>query len=203
VGTESIQRLFEHQVTSRGERTAILSQGDVVSYRDLNHQANAVARHLIASGFRRGSHAVVRMPRGVDLAVVLLAILKGGGSYTWFDPASSPDGYPSAVSIRVGRLANEDRFVGVDLARVLADRAHANPNLPIVTRGSDIACVLPDTDGSPAVLVPHGTIASLVERQMPQASRWTGEAGALDLWLGLMSGATVTVDDQSSQVAAA
>ena len=203
MATVSIPRVIERQAAACGERTAILNRGETVSYRELNQQANAVARSLIASGFRRGGHAVVRMPRGVDLAIVLLAILKAGGSYTWFDPASCPDGYPPGVSMRHGRHAGEERFASVDVSRLLACRAQTNSNLPVVTRGSDIACVLPDMDGSPAVLVPHSTIASMMDRPVPQAGRWAGEAGALDLWVGLMSGATVTVDDQPAQVAAA
>ena len=201
--TVSIPRVVERQAATCGERTAILNRGEAVSYRELNQRANAVARSLIGSGFRRGGHAVVRMPRGADLAVVLLAVLKAGGSYTWFDSASCPDGYPPGVSMRRGRHADEERFASVDVSRLLACRAQTSSNLPVVTRGSDIACVLPDMDGSPAVLVPHGTIASMMDRPVLEAGRWSGDAGALDLWVGLMSGATVTVDDQPAQVAAA
>lgn len=202
VPTPSVPRLIELQVASRGDRIAIRTPSHAVSYRDLNQQANAVARQLMASGFRRGGCAEVRMPRGVDLAVVLLAILKAGGSYTWFDPELPPDGGPTGVALRVGRHDTE-RFVTLDVSRVLADRVQPTPNLPIVTRGSDLACVLPDTDGSPAVLVPHATIASLVDRPPPENGRWTGAAGALDLWPGLMSGATVTVEHRRAQDVAA
>jgi hypothetical protein len=202
VATVSISRLVERQVAACGERNAILNQGETVTYRELNGRANAVARALIAAGFRRGGYAVVCMPRGIDLAVVLLAILKAGGSYTWLDPASGPDGYPSGISIRVGRHTAEDEFQTIDVNRLLGAGAQLTPNLPILSRGSDIACVLPDADGTPAVLVPHGTIASMIDRPLPQAGRWAGEAGAVDLWLGLISGATVTVDDQPAVAAA-
>ena len=137
------------------------------------------------------------MPRSGDLAIVLLAVLKAGGSYTWFDPASAPDGYPPGLSIGGGRHGREDQFLSLDVSRLLADHAQPNPNLPIVTRGSDIACVLPDTDGAPAVLVPHATITSLMKVPARHVGRWAGEVGALDLWVGLMSGATVSVDDRA------
>jgi nonribosomal peptide synthetase DhbF len=203
VTTVSVQRLIEQQAAVRGERTAILNQGETISYRELNHRANVVARYLMTRGFRRGGHAIAHMPRGIELAVVLLAVLKAGGTYTWFDPAMSSTGYPRGVSIQVDRSGSDEPFLYVDVGGLLAEPAQQNPNLPIVTRGSDTACVLHDIDGTAAVLVPHATIASLVDRRVPDAGRWTGEAGALDLWLGLMSGVMVTVEERPEQSAAA
>ncbi len=203
MGTISIQRLIEQHAAAHGDRTAILDQHETVSYRELNARANGVARRLMASGFRRSAYAIVRMPRGIDLAVVLLGVLKAGGSYTWFDPATCGDRCPAGVSFRTSRHRADERFLSVDLGCLLANRTQPNPNLPILTRGSDIACVLTDADGSAAVLVPHATIASLVDRALPFAGRWTGEAGAVDLWLGLMSGEAVAVDDQPAHAAVA
>lgn len=201
--TTSIQRLVEHQAAACGERLAIEAPGESVSYRELNQYANAVARQLMASGFRRAGYAVVRMPRGVELAAVLLGVLKAGGSYTWFDPSASA-AWPEGISMRVCRRAGEDQFETVDIRRALgAGRAQPGPNLPIVTRGSDIACVLPDSNGTPAMLVPHATVVALAERRVRHTGRWDGAAGALDLWLGLMSGGTITVDHQSAHIAAA
>lgn len=197
----SIQRIVEQQAAIFADRTAVDSRDGAITYRQLNQHANALARHLIASGFRRGGYAVVCMPRGIDLAAVLLAILKAGGSYTWFDPIVG-GGFPPGVSIRVSRQGGAEQFLHVDVSRPTRELGQAGPNLPIVTRGSDIACVLPDTDGAPAVLVPHGTVTSLVGRAASDVARWDGAAGALDLWLGLMSGATIVLDDQAQAAAA-
>ena len=41
-----------------------------------------MARQLMAAGFRRGMRAQVKMAPSVNLAVVLLAILKAGGCYS-------------------------------------------------------------------------------------------------------------------------
>jgi non-ribosomal peptide synthetase component F len=201
VATISIHRLVEQHAATVGRRAAIVNGRDAVSYRDLNQRANVVARHLIASGFRRGSHALVRMPRGIDLAVVLLGVLKAGGSYSWLEPTASASTCPAGVSIATGRHGPEDEYLMVNVAPVLADPAQPSPNLPILTRGSDIACVLSDADGSAAVLVPHATVASLSARPGPQVAPWVGEAGALDLWAGLMTGGTVIVGDSATVAA--
>jgi hypothetical protein len=77
------------------------------------------------------------------------------------------------------------------------------PNLPLITRAEDTACVLPEADGRAAVLVPHATIALLLGHPAPERSAWSGDATALDLWLPLMAGASVSVDAAPAHVAAA
>ena len=74
------------------------------------------------------------------------------------------------------------------------------PNLPILTRGHDIACVMPQRNGQPGVLVPHSTIAALHKHPLPASFCWSPEPGALDLWIPLMAGAAVmlTADAQAA-----
>lgn len=189
--------MVEQQAAAAADRIAIQRQAESITYRQLNQQSNAVARRLIASGFRRGGYAVVCMPRGIELAIVLLAVLKAGGSYTWLEP--SRNGFPRGVSIRVRQEDGEDQFLCVDVAGAVAQSA---PNLPIVTRASDIACVLPDAEGAPAVMVPHATVVSL-SRVAVDTAVWEGSGDALDLWAALMSGATIVLADPPACFAAA
>lgn len=181
---------------------AIVDRDRSCSYRDLNYSANALARHLHAHGFRRGGHACVRLPRGLDLATTLLAILKAGGSYTWSDPERVDSSEPEGVSIAVRMDGAETRYLHLDVAFVAPERLACCPNLPILTRGTDIACVLQD-DGRPAVMVPHATITALRSRAVTHPTSWIGEPGALDLWMALMAGTTAIVEEQTAASAAA
>jgi hypothetical protein len=52
------------------------------------------------------------------------------------------------------------------------------------------------------VLVPHATIAAMPLASAQRRS-WEGSVGALDLWLGLMSGATLALGVPSAVTAAA
>lgn len=162
-----IHRRIEWQAARHAEATAIVDADHALTYRELNVRANAVARELIRRGFRRGSHARVSLPRGCDLAVVLLAILKAGGSYSWPCPVST-----------------------IPVTETEATAA-SSPNLPVLVRPSDIACVL---GGDPAsgVLVPHATIASISATEA-EVREWIADHGALDLWACLMSGGTLSV----------
>lgn len=195
----SVHRIVERQAADRGEQIAIAGPECTLTYRELNQRANGVARDLIVRGLRRGSHAVVRIQRGPHLAVVLLAILKAGASYMWVE--EDADGrWPYGVSLVDG---GDPMPVVLDAASIADAPARPAPNLPIVTRPEDIACLLPQRNRLPGVLIPHATITSLQAHPVPARSTWSGDAGALDLWLSLMAGATVTIDAAASRVAAA
>ena len=204
--TPAVHRIIEQHAALQGSAVAISDGDRAVTYRDLNYAANALARRLQASGFRRGTHAIVTMPAGIDLAVTLLAILKMGGCYTWNEPAPFAE-VPPGVSFLAGTGAHsgcrdEARYLHLDLASALAEPVACSPNLPIVTRATDTACVLPNGDGSPAALLPHATIAALRTRAIPHPTSWAAEPGALDLWMALMAGRTAVVESRAAAVAA-
>ena len=196
----SIPRLLEQHAAATGDAVALLSGPQTLTYRGLNLRANAVARRLLAHGFRRGGRVHVCRSRSVDLAVVLLGVLKAGGAYLWIDPDRTAT-WPQGVYIATGQNGSEDQYLAVDLGDVLSQTT-PTPNLPIMTRDSDIACVLADEDGAPAVLVPHSTVVSLGMRVTPETAAWTGEPGAMDLWAGLVAGATLAVHGEPVAAAA-
>lgn len=154
---------------------AVVGPATRLSYRDLNARANALARALIGVRFRRGAHAVVEMERSPELAIALLAVLKAGGAYSWIEA----DG---AATLRTEGLEP------VALAPLMSTPVVTSPNLPILTRSEDPACVLPDGLGVLSIVISHQMIVSGARF----GQNWSHEAGAFDLWTGLMSGVTVS-----------
>lgn len=200
---ESIHRVIEVNAATRGGLIAIADRDRHCSYRELNYAANGLARHLIAQGFRRGGHACVRMPRGADLATVLLAVLKAGGSYTWSDPTwIDATSQPEGVSISTGVSGAETRYLHLEVPSLLEEQFGSCPNLPILTRGTDIACVLQD-GARPAIIVPHATITALRSKAVTHPTPWAGEPGAFDLWMALMAGTTAIIEDPAAASIAA
>ena len=195
--TATIHRLIEQHAAVRANAVAVVDGDRGITYRDLNYAANGLARRLLASGFRRGAHATVTMANGIDLAVTLLAVLKLGGSYTLTEPGPFSTGSPG-LCFSVGTSGVETQYQHVDLSSALAAPVACSPNLPIVTRASDAACVLQNADGSPGVMVPHATITALQSRGIPQSAPWVGESGAFDLWMALMAGATAVVHSETA-----
>jgi acyl-CoA synthetase (AMP-forming)/AMP-acid ligase II len=198
----AVHRIIEAYAARSGDSTAISDHQITLSYRELNQRANAVARHLIAHGFRRGGIATVCLSRCAETAIVLLGVLKAGGTYILIDCDANDGQWPHGVSFAEKREGDEVRYRTVDIAPALQRTAVSSANLPIVARASDVACVIADREGAPLVLVPHATIMSLQERTVPPLAEWSGEAGALDLWAGLLNGATVTLSDRGLRSAA-
>jgi hypothetical protein len=141
------------------------------------------------------------MPRGTDLAVVLLGILKAGGSYTWPHAGLSKE---PCVSIVSGPLHTDAEPIPIDITAIIGGVVNPpSPNLPVITRGTDIACVLQGDDDEPVILVPHDALTALRHSAVAQQAIWIGEPGAFELWLGLMKGMTVVIGEQPDAVAAA
>jgi hypothetical protein len=191
----AIHRRIECRAAANGQAIAIADEGRGVSYQELNAAANAMARRLMAAGFKRGMHAHVRMAPSGELAVVLLAILKAGGCYTW---TGNPECRPEP-SIQIGRSDSERREL--PLGDVLPRGAAGGPNLPVITRETDIACLLERGAGESPVAVPHGTVMAMASLAAGERLPWAGEPGAFDLWVILMAGATAVVRQRQSAAA--
>jgi non-ribosomal peptide synthetase component F len=196
VETAAIHRIIEHHAATRGDAIAIAGDCQSVTYRYLNHRANHAARRLHAFGFRRGDVAFLRTARGVDLAVMMLAVLKAGGAYAWSRNAT----HEPSLTIARNCEASTPR-VSVDVAAVLDVDSHAAPNLPIVTRATYTAWVLPDGADGAVVLVPHATITSLRQTAAAGPRQWRGEGGGLDLLVLLVGGGTALLDDAMAAAA--
>jgi hypothetical protein len=128
------------------------------------------------------------MGPGIDLAVVLLGVLKAGGCYAWTDHRLS-----AAASVRFDRPGGGVRIL--EIGEVPPITACSGSNLPVMTRETDIACVLHEwARGGKAIAVPHATIVAMRACAAGQRSPFAGEPGAFDLWVPLMNGATAVVE---------
>jgi non-ribosomal peptide synthetase component E (peptide arylation enzyme) len=198
----AIHRIIEANAATHGEVLAIVDAHLRLSYRELNQRANATARHLLVEGFGRGRIAIVCMPRCAETAIVLLGVLKAGGTYVLMDPANAPPQWPRGISTAEKIDGNEIRYHLVNLETMLERAQRSCANLPIVVRSTDAACVIADNHGEPIILVPHATIMALRHTAAPAVTGWSAEAGALDLWAALMSGATVSLNGAALRPAA-
>jgi amino acid adenylation domain-containing protein len=81
-----LHQLFEAQVARIPDQVSLIATDARLTYRELNHRADRLARRLRSLGLGPESLAGVLMDRTADLIVTLLAIHKAGGAYAPLDP---------------------------------------------------------------------------------------------------------------------
>lgn len=135
---QCVHKWFECQVEETPDAIAVIYGAQQLSYRQLNVQANQLARHLRALGVQADTLVGICMDRSPNMIIAMLAVLKSGGGYLPLDPT-----YPRE---RI-ELMLEDSQVPVLLTqKKLADTIPTN-NLRLVcldTQQKDIASHSPE-----------------------------------------------------------
>ncbi|HCT07759.1 MAG TPA: non-ribosomal peptide synthetase, partial [Pseudomonas sp.] len=87
VGTlHAVHQLFEGQALRQPEHPALVLDDQVMSYGELNSQANRLAHYLMAQGVGLEARVGIAVERSFAMVVSLLAVLKAGGAYVPLDP---------------------------------------------------------------------------------------------------------------------
>src|SRR5450830_1390886 len=81
-----VHALFEAQAQQRPDAIALCLDEQVLTYAELNQQANQLAHYLIGQGVGPEVMVGVAVQRSFAMVVSLLAILKAGGAYVPLDP---------------------------------------------------------------------------------------------------------------------
>ncbi|EWC64293.1 Siderophore biosynthesis non-ribosomal peptide synthetase module [Actinokineospora spheciospongiae] len=191
--------LFERVAAT--DRTALVFKGEKLSYSDLNMRANRLARQLVAAGARRGDVVGVLLPRGIDFAVAVVAVVKAGAGYTVLDP-DFPDERlavvveDTGVSLVVTSTGSASR-----VRAVVEDSVGSAENLGLPLSAADVACVM-FTSGSTGrpkgVVAPHRALVGTLLGQdyatfgpdevFLQCSPVSWDAFSLEFWGALAFG---------------
>ena len=112
-----LHELFEAQARCTPDSAAIEYESGVLTYRELNQQANQLAMHLRSSGVSGEYPVGIHLERSAAMIVALLAVLKAGGTYLPLDPQ-----YPEERLLYMARKLNV-RFLLIQSA-ILDKRSH-------------------------------------------------------------------------------
>ncbi|UHA73128.1 non-ribosomal peptide synthetase [Paenibacillus sp. 481] len=83
---KTIHQMFEEQAVKTPEQVAIVGEDKQYTYRELNEQANRIARSLQQRGVKSGSVVGLMADRSPDMVAGVLGILKTGGCLVPIDP---------------------------------------------------------------------------------------------------------------------
>jgi len=218
LGAGSVPAAFEAQVARTPDAIAVEAGTETVTYAELAARVTRLARYLhtlgVAAPGRAGDQVVgVRLERGIDLVVALLAVWKAEAAYLPIDPGYPPDRVAAMLAdARASELITQ-RTLAIERGPfsqvVLDDPATATaitaspPFAPDPDPGPDQLAYVIFTSGSTGrpkgVAITHATLANHLSWAVRDlAGRGTG-GGALfssvafdlvvpNLWAPLVSG---------------
>ncbi|WP_345671168.1 non-ribosomal peptide synthetase, partial [Streptomyces similanensis] len=218
----SAPEMFQAQVARTPDAVAVVYGATELSYTELDAKANQLAHHLRGLGVGAESVVGVSLPRGVDLVVALLAVLKTGAAYVPLDPQYPAERLEfmladSGAQVVVGRgdaatelSASAVHVVRLDDAQVAGELAAAPVTAPEAAFEADGLAYIIYTSGSTGrpkgVAVSHGGVASLVAAQterfavdaasrMLQFASVSFDAAVSEVLVTLSSGARLVLSD--------
>ncbi|MEO8338251.1 MAG: amino acid adenylation domain-containing protein [Nitrospirota bacterium] len=211
-------QMFEGQVERTPDAVALSMGQDTVQYRDLNAQANQLARYLRSMNVRPGVVAGICLERSREMVIALLAVLKAGGTYVPLDPE-----YPrerlrfmaedAAVAIVLTSQDLSTRFDARSCRILCLDQEQqriaqqVDHNLPPTATSQDLAYILytSGSTGQPkGVEIPHRALVNFLcsMRQKPGCSAQdvmvsvttlSFDIAGLELYVPLLVGARVEI----------
>ncbi|MFI6024800.1 amino acid adenylation domain-containing protein [Amycolatopsis magusensis] len=194
---------FALQVARTPGAVAAIDGWDSVSYAELDRRAGHVAAALREQGCAPGEAVGVRLRRGIDLVVALVAVWRAGGAYVPLDPDHPEDRIAGIVEETGCRIVLTDESV----AGLTAAGGEA-PALPRLATAPDSPAYVIYTSGSTGrpkgVVVTHGGIANRVHwtvrthglsagDRVLQKTSLSFDAAGWEIFAPLVSGGTVVL----------
>ena len=85
LANESLIEIFLKTVQRNPHKTACVFEDSTCTYQELDSKSNGVAQRLLELNIGAGDILGVYLPRGIELHVAILGILKAGAAYIPFD----------------------------------------------------------------------------------------------------------------------
>ncbi|MFE4588363.1 amino acid adenylation domain-containing protein [Streptomyces laurentii] len=204
---EDLAVLFARQAAATPAASAAVEGDRSISYRDLDRRANHLAHALVAAGCAPDDPVAIRLPRGIDYLVTVLAVIKAGGG-----PLPLPGSAPLARQqrmvdhMRAKLLVTAEPATELTGVTVVAPSPGAAEHGPAVTTHPDLTAYTMFTSGSTgtpkAVSVPHRAVAEFVAdrawgRLRPadtlMHSPTSFDPSTFEIWLPLLTGGRVVI----------
>ncbi|WP_227870520.1 AMP-binding protein, partial [Streptomyces otsuchiensis] len=221
----TVHQLFERQAAAGPDRTAVSHGDHVLTYRELDRRAEQLSATLRARGAGTDPTAPVAvwMPRGADLVVALLAVLKSGRPYVPLDPALGRARAESVVAEAAAPILlvpapgapGTPDVPGGTIVVGVREHAPADAVIPAVPPvGPDAPCYVIYTSGSTGrpkgVVVPHRAVVNVCQWHHRRFACTPADrsallcspsfdASVLETWPALTAGASVVVADDDAR----
>ncbi|MFI7000082.1 non-ribosomal peptide synthase/polyketide synthase [Nocardia sp. NPDC050175] len=211
VAESTLVELFQAQVASTPDATAVVCGETELTYRELDTRADRLARVLISRGVGPDAVVAVALPRSAELIVALLAVVQAGGGYLPIDPGYSSDRLGFILTDAAPVVVVTDAATSQALPRTEAPHLCLDTNddwsgaeRTVRVRPQNLAYVIytSGSTGTPkGVGITHRNVANLVAQAWAAGpddrvlvhSSIAFDASTYEIWPALCGGATVVL----------
>ncbi|HYA91761.1 MAG TPA: amino acid adenylation domain-containing protein, partial [Thermodesulfobacteriota bacterium] len=169
-----VHQIFEFEAERLPNTVAVVFDGEEITYRELNEQANRLAHFLKKNGVNQETLVGIYMERSLGLIVALLGVLKAGGAYLPLDPmypqerlAFMLDDSGAQVVLTHGFLAKNlspcrAQVVCLDSVQDTINREDNGNPLPVATPNNLVYAIYTSgsTGQAKGVMVEHRSLAN-------------------------------------------
>lgn len=166
---QPVQGLFEAQTDRTPLATALLCEGQRITYQELNARSNQLARVLRRIGVGRNDVVGIMARHSIALVVGIWGIIKAGGAYLPLDPAYPVEriNHMLTDSQALLLLTDQDREPNLRFTGQVLDLSRPEPylgdtsNLPIINRADDLVYLIytSGSTGTPkGIMVEHRSL---------------------------------------------
>ncbi|MGS2806906.1 non-ribosomal peptide synthase/polyketide synthase [Nocardia sp. MW-W600-9] len=222
-GTETMLDRFASIAARHPHAVAVKAEGATLTYGELDAWSNRLARRLVGAGVGPETLVAVALPRTVELAIALLAVLKAGGGYLPIDPNYPADrieyvlddARPLCAIANAGTGLARDWFGGpvIDPAAENLTGFAAAPlsaddrRAPLVPANTAYVIYTSGSTGRPkGVVIPHANVLALLDNSerhfgFGPSDVWTMfhsyafDFSVWELWGALLTGGSIVLVD--------
>lgn len=203
---------------------ALVSNGQILTYGDLELRSNQLSHLLVSFGV--GPEVVVGLclDRGPDMVIAALAIMKVGGAYLPLDPECPPDrlrfmledaSSPVLITRREVDRMIEGRWQVLDIDEQAARISSYPATAPAIAVSKDNLAYVIYTSGSTGrpkgVQITHGNLLNLISwhtrafsispaDRASQLASIAFDAAVWEVWPNLAAGSSVHFPDEATRV---